>query len=377
MILYKDYVKATSQCARGKRHKKEVSQFYRNSFISNERLKREVDEGQYKISKYVEFKIYEPKERDILAPRFRDRVFWRTLINNGLREDLTKSFVHDNVACQIGKGTLKAIERTIAFLQKYYRKHGRNGYVQHWDIKKFYPSTPHKLSYEIIDKYVREEYRQYARQMVDSFKDIRPQEEIDNDEFGERGNGLGCEAVQLLQLAIYNEIDHVLKEKYHIKYYVRYNDDWLIMGEDQKLLDEAFKYVEEKSKSMGLTIIKKSSQPLTQTFVFLRKRFTLKENGRVLVLPKQDKIANIRSKLRGLKKKLEKGDIEFEKIQAYYRSVSDFLLMYDCKAMVRKLDSYYCDMFNTTICWERKKNNVCKCRRTVKERAKTSRKARS
>lgn len=377
MILYKDYLKATKECVRGKKHKKDVSQFYRHSFISNERLKREVDNDKYKISKYVEFKIYEPKERDILAPRFRDRVFWRTLMNKGVREDLTKSYIHDNVACQIGKGTTKAIERTIAFLQKFYRKYGRNGYVQHWDIKKFYPTTPHSVSYKIIDEYVREEYKKYLKQMVDSFKDTRPLEEIENDCFGVRGNGLGCEAVQLLQLAIYDKLDHILKEKFHIKYYIRYNDDFLLISKNKFEMDNAFDYTNKYSKSVGLEIVKKSSQPLTQSFLFLQKRFLLKENGRVLVLPKKDKIAKVRSKLRGLKKKLDKGEIEFERVQTYYKSVSNFLLMFDCKAMVRKLDSYYCNLFGTTISWRRNKNNVCRCKRAVKARAKESRKSRS
>lgn len=54
--------------------------------------------GTYELSKYTMFKVYEPKERDIVSTRIKDRVFQRSLCDNYLTEEITRSFIYDNCA---------------------------------------------------------------------------------------------------------------------------------------------------------------------------------------------------------------------------------------------------------------------------------------
>ena len=49
------------------------------------------------------------------------------------------------------------------------------------------------------------------------------------DSFGEVGLGLGSQVSQLLALFYLNELDHIIKEKFHIKAYIRYMDDFIII----------------------------------------------------------------------------------------------------------------------------------------------------
>lgn len=79
------------------------------------------------ISPSERYKVYEPKERDIVSTRIKDRVFQRSLCDNYFYDTMTKSFIYDNCACQDGRGTEFARKRLICHLQKYYRKHGTEG----------------------------------------------------------------------------------------------------------------------------------------------------------------------------------------------------------------------------------------------------------
>ena len=45
-------------------------------------MKKSLEKGTYKISPYANFKVYEPKERDILSTKFKDRVFQRSYVDN-------------------------------------------------------------------------------------------------------------------------------------------------------------------------------------------------------------------------------------------------------------------------------------------------------
>ena len=136
--------KAAIQCSKSVIKKESVQKYIINKASRNERLKEDIEKGRYKLMPYHEFVITEPKKRDIHATSFRDRVWQRSLCNNGVRADLTRSFIYDNGACQKHKGTDFAIERVICFLQREFRKsEGKKIYYIHLDVKGFFPSTPH------------------------------------------------------------------------------------------------------------------------------------------------------------------------------------------------------------------------------------------
>ena len=54
----------------------------------------------------------------------------------------------------------------------------------------------------------------------------------------EKGKGLpiGNMTSQILAIFYLNNLDHFIKEKLHIKYYVRYMDDGVILSNDKKYL---------------------------------------------------------------------------------------------------------------------------------------------
>ena len=183
-LTLKSLREATHRCARGVRYKESVAEYYLHSLTRNVRLKSEIESGRYKISPYTEFWVTSPKKRLVSATRFRDRVWQKSMCNNGVRKEMTKDFIYDNGACQENKGTDFAIDRIICFLQKFYRKHKREGYYLHLDVKGYFPNTPHTVSKKAIsDRVTDERYVEHLHMIIDSFRDRRDQEEINADPF--------------------------------------------------------------------------------------------------------------------------------------------------------------------------------------------------
>ena len=120
--------------------------YVHNSLLSIYALRQSLINDKYKIDNYTIFTIYEPKKRVIVSTRLKDRVFQRSLCDNYFYRELTKTFIYDNCACQIGKGTDFALNRLSTHLHRYFRKYGCTGYVLKCDIKDYFGSTRHDVA---------------------------------------------------------------------------------------------------------------------------------------------------------------------------------------------------------------------------------------
>ncbi|MDO4562222.1 MAG: hypothetical protein Q4C12_00150 [Clostridia bacterium] len=154
--------------------KDSVAGWVKNGIINCAKLEEQLNTGTYSIDEYSRFTIFEPKKRDIVSTRFKDRVFQRSLCDTYLTKQITKSFIYDNGACLEDKGTEFARRRIIAHMQKFYRKHGRNGYVLKCDITNYFGSTPHSVVKDKVkmlcdDKWA---YLELCR-IIDSFWNAR------------------------------------------------------------------------------------------------------------------------------------------------------------------------------------------------------------
>lgn len=340
--------KAARQCAKGLTYKSSVSGYLIDSLSKNNRLRNEIINGNYKISEYMKFVITEPKRREICATRMRDRVWQKSMCNNGLRDDLLRSLIYDNGACQRKKGVDFAIDRTICFLQKYYREHGSNtGYYDHLDIKGYFPNTPHEEAKRTIRKYVKDQdFVRHVEMLIDSFEDKREEAEIQADPYGKRGIALGSEISQHIELALPSDIDHAIKEKLKVRHLIRFNDDILVISESKEELDTARQYIIDAYASRGLTVtIKQKHAKLTHGVKFLKRRIILTDTGKAIVKADPKKFSKERQRLRKMKAKLDAGDMTMEKIMDHYQSTRAGLDRCDEKAKVKSLDRFFEDLF--------------------------------
>ena len=126
---------AFMKASRGKRHRDDQRSFERNLESELWRLREGLIKGDYPIGNYRRFMIYDPKEREICAASFGERVLHHALMN--VCEPYFESWlVPSTYACRIGKGQLAAVKRS----QLYAR---RNRWFMKCDFRKYFDSIPH------------------------------------------------------------------------------------------------------------------------------------------------------------------------------------------------------------------------------------------
>lgn len=309
---FKNLYNALQICKRNTQWKDSVAGHLNNSLINIYKLKERLDNDKYKISPYSEFIIYEPKERHIQSTRIADRVFQRSLCDNYVSKEITKGFIYDNCACLKGKGTEFARRRLKRHLQVHFRKYGLTGGVLKCDLKNYFGSTLHSVAKEAIEKRVANKWvvGELFR-IVDSFGHGEP-----------IGIGLGSQVSQLIQLAVMDDIDHYIKEKLHIKTYVRYMDDFILIHPDKEYLKECKKKIREMVEAIGLTLNKKKSQvnDITQPIHFLGFSYKLTATGKVVVRVLPAKISHERRKLKKQVERVKAGIMTKEQVDDCYKS---------------------------------------------------------
>lgn len=74
----------------------------------------------------------------------------------------------------------------------------------------------------------------------------------------ENGLGIGNMTSQVLAVFYLNDLDHYIKEKLHIKYYVRYQDDFLLFHQSKKYLKYCLEKINAFLAKEKLTLNNKS-----------------------------------------------------------------------------------------------------------------------
>ena len=163
--------KGLKKSCRNVRWKDSVTGYEANGLKNTLELSEKLRDGTYKISKYQQFTIHEPKERQILASRLVDRQFQRSLCDSGLYQDIVEHLIRDNVACQVGRGVDDALKRMTVHLQRHYRKNGIDGWALKCDIRHYFPETNHDLAKGMVRKYVSDpEAAKAVCDIIDSFR---------------------------------------------------------------------------------------------------------------------------------------------------------------------------------------------------------------
>lgn len=329
------------------RWKDSVAGYAANGLKNTYNLRQALLNGTYHTLPYQEFIIKEPKERTILATRMRDRQFQRSLCDNILYPGITRKFIHDNCACQHGKGTDFALKRIKTHLRRYYAKYGADGWVLKCDIKKFFPSTPHQT---VIDKlralpFDGEAIRRTCG-VVASFAGV-PGLEAEVEAGGDdpyRGIGLGSQTSQLIQLLLLNDLDHYIKERLRIKYYVRYMDDFVLIHPDKEYLKKCREKIAERVNALGLELNQHTTlYPLRQGVKFLGWRFILKpDTGKVIMRMNPACIRREKKKLETMRER----SIPLEHVRESYRGWLANAERGQTNAAIQVMRRYYQNLFS-------------------------------
>jgi RNA-directed DNA polymerase len=331
--------RAMYHCRKNVMWKDSVAGYVKNGLANCYRLSNQLADGSYKIDKYSVFTIYEPKQREIVSTRFKDRVFQRSLCDNYLYATITHSFIYDNCACQVGKGTDFARNRLACHMQRFYREHGLDGYVLKCDLKDYFGSTPHHVAKAAIRKQVDNDWAfGHVCKIIDSFNQ-GPDPNV--------GMGLGSQITQLTQLAVLNEMDHQIKERLRIKQYIRYMDDFVLIHPDKEYLKHCKGEIEAAVTALGLKLSAKKTQvfPLKQGIDFLGFKFHLTSTGKVIRRLSRENVAHEKRKLRRMRRLVEEGKLTKEHVNACYTSWKAHAKKGDTYNLLKHMDKFYANLW--------------------------------
>jgi len=204
---------------KNKRYCPNVLTFFSNLTHNLLETRRELETGSYRHSGYNEFIVNDSKKRKIRAPAFKDRVVHHALCNI-IIPVFEKSFICNSYACRKEKGSHRAIKKLISFL-----KDKNNIYCLQCDISKYFDSINHDTLIRIIEKKIK------CKQTVDLIL------EVINSFNKDTGVGIpiGNLTSQLFANIYLNELDQFIYRELKQKYYIRYMDDFLILGTKKEL----------------------------------------------------------------------------------------------------------------------------------------------
>ena len=225
---------ADEKARKGKSKSYGVILFDKDKENNLRRLHEVLESGKFRTSQYSTFFVYEPKERKIYRlPYYPDRILHHAIMN--IMENIwVRSMTTDTYACIKKRGIHKCAKKI---------KHDLKGekyiYCLKTDIRKFYPSIDHNTLKGVIRKKIKD------NRLLSLLDEI-----IDSTDGVPIGNYLS----QYFANIYLSELDHIVKEKFHIKCYYRYADDIVMLSHNKEELHNIEKFMKEYLLGMKLTL---------------------------------------------------------------------------------------------------------------------------
>ena len=311
VFCYRNLAKAFNKALKGVRWKPSVRKFASKSFINLKKEQTKVYVGGWKGYSLHRFDIMERgKLRHIQSVQFSEKVIQRCFCDECLIPVIEPHLIYDNAATVKGKGTEFLIKRLVSQLKHAYNKYGKDCLIWFFDFHDYFNTIVHKLLKDKVSLVLF-----VKRLLILLFKLI--------DKFpGEAGLGLGSQISQILAVYYPNEIDHLIKDKFRINGYGRYNDDGYAICNDLSILKKLIREVNRLVNYLGLTFNSKKCKiiRINQHFIFLKKRIHVTESGAVIVRISRKSITNERKRLRKFKGFIEQGKMTFEEVKLSFHS---------------------------------------------------------
>ena len=335
VIEFNPLYESMYRCKKGVLWKSSTASFCLNGLENILKLERELKDGTYTPRIPYCFTITSPKKRSIMSICFRDRVYQRSLNDIAVYPQMVKSFIYDNFACQKGKGTDKAREKLKVFLRRMYLKHETNFFVLQCDIHGYYPNMSHAVAKEKFKKGLDQwSYEQSAKIFDGQYE-------------GDIGFNPGSQMVQIAGISVLDGLDHFIKERLHIKCYLRYMDDFILLSDDKEYLKFCKKSIAQRLDYLGLELNEKKTDiyGIDRGIMFLGFRFKVTHTGKVILLIDPESIKRERKKLSKLVNLYKNRKINKQKIYECYLSWKNHALKGNSFNIIVRMDKYLKSLF--------------------------------
>jgi RNA-directed DNA polymerase len=256
-----------------------------------------------------EFRVLDPKPRLIQAPPFEDRIVHHALVSV-IEPLFERRFIHDSYACRRGKGVHAAIQRLQYFLRAAQRR-WTSVYALQMDISKYFASISHDRLMVILNRSIPDVDVLWLCETV-----IRAG--------GDNGTGIPAGALtsQLFANAYLDRLDHFVKDELGERYYLRYMDDFVILGPDSSALHVLRRRIENWLwRELELSVNPKSGiYPARHGVDFCGYR-----TWSTHILPRKRNVKRARKALRGLRERFRRGEVTINHVRQRMASFLGYL----------------------------------------------------
>lgn len=258
--IYKldNIISAYNEVCTNTKNKQKIEKFRQYKCIYISRIHKILEDRKYKPSPCNVFTIYEPKKRRIASQTMQDKIINHLVSRYILYPAILPCLLDVNVASRKELGTSEGIRLAIDFHRICKIKYN-NYYVLKCDINKFFASVDQDILKEKLKRRIKDK---------DALKIVF--DIIDNED---TGLGIGSMTSQVLAIFYLNDMDHFIKEVLKIKYFVRYQDDFLLFHPSKQYLKYCLDKIEDFLKNEKLVLNKKTRiYKSSNNFIFLGRK---------------------------------------------------------------------------------------------------------
>ena len=270
---------AYRKCHRGKSNSRDVIEFDKEAMKNLYNIQKHLLNKEWsELLRYYRFVINKPKKRIVDAMTFEGRIVQHLICDNILEPYFEKRLIYTNSACRKNKGTDFALNYTKQSLTKFFKKHNA-GYVLKMDIHQYFAS----INKDILKQSLKEFPEGDIKDLIFFIINNTPKDST--------GIPIGNQTSQWFALYYLDKLDRRIKEKWRVNYYVRYMDDFIIISEDKKFLQQILKDLDEFLRTeLRLELNPKTTiLPIKRGFNFLGWRFKITLSHKILKTIPHDK----------------------------------------------------------------------------------------
>ena len=185
--------------------------------------------------------------------------------------------------------------------------------------------------YSIISSFIDSTNYSYINNTITNIKnkliniDKKRSKEINDIPLYEYNKGLSIGSVinQILSIFYLYKLDHYIIHNLHIKYYIRYVDDFILIHHSKEYLKYVYRVIEDKlDKEYKLKLNKNKCMivNIKHGFIFLGSRYRV-VNNKTIVSISSDKKRRIRRNIKNKKYLYNMGYISYK---SYYSSINSY-----------------------------------------------------
>lgn len=274
----------------------------------------------YQHGNYNIFLIADPKYRVIMSENLNDKIINHLVSKYILFPVLENKLISTNVATRKNKGTKAGIYYMKKYINKIKQNHD-NFYILKCDINKYFYSIDHQILFQQLQaECLDDDTLNIIKIIIESTENSYVNLNITNQILKEKeailsskrskkektdklsslnkiplykpGKGLpiGNMSSQILAIYYLNKLDHFIKEKLKIKYYIRYMDDFILIHDQKEYLEYCLLEIKKELEKLKLKLNNKTAiSEIHQGVNFLGYRFFLKNKKLIIKLNKKTK----------------------------------------------------------------------------------------